>query len=220
MGVAIQDVTSIPANSPEVIAKSVVVLDPIGEIFDRMRELRLPAALWRVLDPRRISTGLDLGLTVYAAYGPVVWDEVSRLSQRAPAIIVTTAYRRAEAQEAMERELIGYLDAATPQPSLDRAIRGVLLHGESAFPREVIGDWMRARHEGHGGANGGEELTHRQQEVVTLIARGATDKEIAAVLGIAQATAQKHVTNILQRLHVPNRAAAVAVMSSQRRLTT
>lgn len=204
---------------PDVTAKSIVVLDPMGEVFDRLRELQLPAALWRVLDARRMSTGLDLGLTVYAAYGPVEWDEVGKLLQRAPTVIVTTTYRREEAQEALDWELIGYLDAGMPQSALDRAVRGVLLHGESAFQREVIGDWMRARHQAHNGGDG-ESLTRRQQEIIKLIARGATDKEIAGVLGIAQATAQKHVTNILQRLHVPNRAAAVAVMSGQRRFSS
>jgi DNA-binding NarL/FixJ family response regulator len=59
-------------------------------------------------------------------------------------------------------------------------------------------------------------LTPRQHEIVSLIARGATDKEIGAALGIATATAQKHVTNILQRLQVPNRAAAVAATAGLR----
>lgn len=200
-----------------VAAKSVVVLDPLGEIFNRLRELQLPAALWRVLDARRISTGVDLGLTIYAAYGSVDWEEVSKLVQRGPTIVVTTTFRRDEAQEALDRELIGYLDAAMIPSALDRAVRGVLLNGESAFPREVLGDWMRARRQVRSENDASAGLTRRQQEIMKLISRGATDKEIAGVLGIAQATAQKHVTNILQRLHVPNRAAAVAVIASQRR---
>ncbi|TMB58875.1 MAG: helix-turn-helix transcriptional regulator [Chloroflexi bacterium] len=57
-------------------------------------------------------------------------------------------------------------------------------------------------------------LTPRQRQVITLIARGAADKQIAESLGITTATAQKHVTNLLRRLNVPNRAAAVAVMAA------
>ena len=208
------------ADAAELQVKSVLVLDPVGEIFDRLRELDLPVAMWRVLDARRVAAGLDLGLTVCAAYGPVVWDDVTKLSQRAPGLVITTTYRREEAQEALQWELLGYLDAGMPTAALDRAIRGALLRGEPAFPRELVGAWMRARRQGFAGdQDGAEGLTRRQQEIIKLIARGATDKEIAAILGIAQATAQKHVTNILQRLHVPNRAAAVAVISGQRRLT-
>ncbi|HEU5287473.1 MAG TPA: helix-turn-helix transcriptional regulator [Candidatus Limnocylindria bacterium] len=52
-------------------------------------------------------------------------------------------------------------------------------------------------------------LTQRQRQIVGMIARGMADKEIAAALGIATATAEKHVANVLLRLQVPNRAAAV-----------
>ena len=198
-------------------AASILIFDPLGEVFNRLRELELPAALWRVLDVGRITTNLEVSLSVCASYGPVDWDAVEKLSRRAPTLVVTTTYLRDEAQEAMRRDLVGYLDASMRQDALDRAIRGTLLHGEPGFPRDIIGMWMRARRAESEGGNGQREgLTHRQQEIIQLIARGATDKEIASVLGIAQATAQKHVTNILQRLQVPNRAAAVAVISSHR----
>jgi DNA-binding NarL/FixJ family response regulator len=55
------------------------------------------------------------------------------------------------------------------------------------------------------------DLTPRQSQIVELIATGATDKEIAAQIGVRTATAQKHVARLLKRLGVRNRAAAVAV---------
>lgn len=54
------------------------------------------------------------------------------------------------------------------------------------------------------------ELTDREREVLTLLAVGKTDREIAKALGIAESTAKNHVGNILDKLDVPNRAAAVA----------
>lgn len=199
------------------VATSVMVLDAVGEVFDRLRELDLPVALWRVLDPRRISPTLDLKLTVFASYGPADWDAIESLSSHAPTMIITTTYDRGEADEALRRQLVGYVDAALPEAALDRSLRGALARGEPAFPRDVIGEWLRLRREAvHAEHGAGDGLTHRQQEIIGLIAEGATDKEIAGTLGIATATAQKHVTNILQRLHVPNRAAAVAVVSRLR----
>jgi DNA-binding NarL/FixJ family response regulator len=56
-----------------------------------------------------------------------------------------------------------------------------------------------------------EELTERELEVLALMAEGKTDKEIALALGIAESTAKNHVSNILGKLNVPNRAGAVAV---------
>jgi DNA-binding NarL/FixJ family response regulator len=56
-----------------------------------------------------------------------------------------------------------------------------------------------------------EELTERELEVLALMAEGNTDRQIAAALGIAESTAKNHVSNILGKLSVPNRAGAVAV---------
>jgi two-component system response regulator DevR len=54
-------------------------------------------------------------------------------------------------------------------------------------------------------------LTSRQREVIALVARGATDKDVALALDISLATAQKHVANVLKKLGATNRAAAVNV---------
>jgi DNA-binding NarL/FixJ family response regulator len=55
-----------------------------------------------------------------------------------------------------------------------------------------------------------EALTDREREVLTLMAEGKTDKEIAKDLNIVESTAKNHVANILKKLGVPNRAGAVA----------
>jgi DNA-binding NarL/FixJ family response regulator len=55
-----------------------------------------------------------------------------------------------------------------------------------------------------------EALTKRELEVLTLLAEGKTDREIANELSIAESTAKNHVSNILGKLNVPNRAGAVA----------
>jgi DNA-binding NarL/FixJ family response regulator len=101
--------------------------------------------------------------------------------------------------------------------ALRRAISGAL-NGEPAYSREVTGVWLRARREAALAVVEDIDLTPRQRQIVALIASGATDKEIGGSLGIATATAQKHVTNILERLHVPNRAAAVAVVATRMQL--
>ena len=56
-----------------------------------------------------------------------------------------------------------------------------------------------------------EELTKRELEVLALMAEGKMDKEIAVALSIAESTAKNHVSHILGKLNVPNRAGAVAV---------
>jgi DNA-binding CsgD family transcriptional regulator/tetratricopeptide (TPR) repeat protein len=54
-------------------------------------------------------------------------------------------------------------------------------------------------------------LTPRESEVLTLVARGLTNREIAAELVISVKTAAVHVTHILRKLDAPNRREAAAI---------
>ncbi|MBC7335458.1 MAG: response regulator transcription factor, partial [Clostridia bacterium] len=54
------------------------------------------------------------------------------------------------------------------------------------------------------------ELTPREREVLALVARGATNKEIAETLFISENTVKNHLRNIMDKLHSKNRAQAVA----------
>jgi ATP/maltotriose-dependent transcriptional regulator MalT len=53
-------------------------------------------------------------------------------------------------------------------------------------------------------------LTPREREVLTLVARGLSDREIAAELGLSEHTIHRHIANVLTKLALPSRAAAVA----------
>lgn len=55
------------------------------------------------------------------------------------------------------------------------------------------------------------ELTPRELEVLALLASGLTNREIGSELFITDQTASVHVSRILSKLSVPNRAAAAAV---------
>lgn len=55
------------------------------------------------------------------------------------------------------------------------------------------------------------QLTPRQVEVLELVARGKTNKEIAAVLGRSEGTVEVHVTNLLRKYGSSNRAGLVAM---------
>ncbi len=58
-----------------------------------------------------------------------------------------------------------------------------------------------------------DRLTPRQRTILERIARGETDAQIAAAIGIAAATVNKHLEQIYRRLGVHTRTAAAAVTS-------
>ena len=62
-------------------------------------------------------------------------------------------------------------------------------------------------------------LTGREREILTLLGRGLTDKEIAADLGLSVKTANFHVANVLAKLGAQNRAEAIRVAYTRGLLT-
>lgn len=74
--------------------------------------------------------------------------------------------------------------------------------GECRLPPEVAMRLLRR--------DPAEELSSRETEVLGLVARGRSNKEIADRLAISESTVKNHMTNILAKLRVPDRAGAVA----------
>ncbi len=56
-------------------------------------------------------------------------------------------------------------------------------------------------------------LTPRETEVVTWLARGKTNRDIAEILGMSHRTVNKHLEHIFEKLGVETRAAAAALVS-------
>ena len=53
-------------------------------------------------------------------------------------------------------------------------------------------------------------MTPREREVLSLLAKGLTNRQIAERLVVSEHTVHRHVTNILRKLDVPSRTAAAA----------
>jgi two-component system NarL family response regulator len=111
-----------------------------------------------------------------------------------------------EAEEEIYRSLkagaLGYLFKKTPSAEILQAIREVA-RGRAQVPPEV-GARLAQRLPR-------SSLSAREVEVLTRVARGRSNKEIGADLGIAESTVKNHVNNILMKLGVGDRAHAVAV---------
>jgi DNA-binding CsgD family transcriptional regulator len=76
--------------------------------------------------------------------------------------------------------------------------------------RAVVTSARLAQATAHLANNHFSTLTEREMEVARLVARGHSDKEIAAKLGIARFTASNHVSSIRAKLDAPSRAAVAA----------
>lgn len=136
---------------------------------------------------------------------------LAALTAIASTVVVSERPAVEHALAALEAGADGYMDAALNATALRAALVGVL-HGELAFPRKVIGLSIRLQRMRTSAA----AVTPRQHEILGLIARGATDKEIANVMGLRTTTVQKNVARLLRHLGVRNRAEAVATLPRNR----
>jgi PAS domain S-box-containing protein len=84
----------------------------------------------------------------------------------------------------------------------DRAVVGVF--GVARPCAEAV------RERAVGAAPAGSALTPRQREVLALLAEGASTTQIATTLGLAEETVRNHIRQLLRRLGVHTRLAAVA----------
>lgn len=156
------------------------------------------------------ADGRVADLVICVLGGRREWELVGRLCAGGPTLVAVPGLTTADGLTALGLGAQGCLDVTVSRVALGAAIHGIF-SGEIAFSRAAIGVWLRGQTPERCAPT--DRLTPRQQEILALIAEGASDKDIARTLGISTWTAQKHASNILERLGAPNRAGAVGMMS-------
>jgi DNA-binding NarL/FixJ family response regulator len=107
----------------------------------------------------------------------------------------------------------GYLPKDLPIADMVATIRGL---ASPDFGRLAFSDGLGARPSSNGTRLSLRRgLTRREQEVLAELRRARTNKEIAARLGISITTTNKHVQQVLRKLHARTRAEAVAMANAE-----
>jgi NarL family two-component system response regulator LiaR len=107
-----------------------------------------------------------------------------------------------------------YLIKTAAVEEVIRAVRGAVA-GETILDPSVAGRVLQEVRRRDGRQV--DQLSPRELEVLAALARGRSNKEIAAKLGIGEETVKTHVSNILSKLHLADRTQA-AIYGLQRRL--
>lgn len=103
---------------------------------------------------------------------------------------------------ALQAGAAGYLPKATQLDELLLAIRTV--HAGGRYVTQAVAARLAER--GPGAA-----LTGRELEVLELVSKGLSNREIGSVLGCSETTAKWHLKNIMQKLEVSDRTEATRV---------
>ncbi|MBB5040460.1 response regulator [Prosthecobacter dejongeii] len=177
------------------------------------------AASLELEDDLRVAGEVDRGELALAAFGQihpqvVLMDlqlpgisgiettaQLMTLHPDARVLMFSTFARDEEVQAALRAGALGYLQKSSSREDLLKAIRTVA-QGEKWLPADLEARLRERTAE--------PEITPREREILTLVTQGNANKEIAATLGIGEDTVKQHVSRILVKLKVNDRAQATA----------
>lgn len=171
-------------------------IEVIGEAEDGAGAVDLA----RALDPDVIL----MDLRMPRMDGVAAIRRLAELGVRARVVVLTTYDTESEVLPAIEAGATGYLlkDVATDDllRAVDAAARGEAVLAPSVT-RRLMGRVREPE----------PALSERELEVLRLVARGTTNRDIATELFLSEATVKTHLLHIYAKMAVADRAAAVAV---------
>lgn len=134
--------------------------------------------------------------------GVEVMRAVRGIEPRARVLVLTVYDGDVDISRALEAGAAGYLLKSIGRREFVNAVRDVHA-GQNVIPPEVasrVAAYLTSK-----------RLTHREVQVLRLIAEGKPNKQIAFDLGVSEGTVKTHVLNILDKLDCWSRGEAVAV---------
>jgi DNA-binding NarL/FixJ family response regulator len=178
--------------------------DVVGEAGNGEEALRLTRSL------RPTVVLMDLQMPVLDGVAAT-----RRLHEEQPdcrVIVLTTFDDDEMVFDGLRAGAVGYLLKDAPSEKLAEAIR-VAARGETflqpSVAAKVVAEFARLTRKGTQSSSSlSEPLSERELEILRLIAKGASNREIAATLFLAEGTVKNHVTNILGKLDVRDRTQA------------
>jgi two-component system, NarL family, response regulator len=127
--------------------------------------------------------------------------------QSPPAVLILSSYAyEEEIYLALKAGARGYISKDASRAQIVEAINAVSAGGKY-FSAEIEGRLLERESR--------SSLSTRETEILEMVAKGLTNKEIARVLQISQYTVRNHINHISAKLEVGDRTEAVAVALHQ-----
>ena len=179
---------------------SIIGLQPDMVVVAEAANGRQAVDLWRKHRPDVAL--LDLRMPILDGVGAI--QEIRLEDASARVIVLTTFDTDNEIYRAIKSGAKGYVLKDARREELLDSIRRVS-RGETSIPPALL--------EKLAAGVSSEALTGRELDVLTLLARGKSNKEIGANLYISETTVKSHLRSIFSKLNVLSRTEAIAVAS-------
>jgi DNA-binding NarL/FixJ family response regulator len=179
------------------------------EVVAEAENGRLAVELCRELDPEIVLMDLFMPEMDGLAATRILSAELPQVK----VIILTASDQDADLFEAIKSGAQGYLVKNLQSDHFFALLEGVS-RGEPAFSpnlaRKVLAEFAQAR-SSRPASRDPDALTEREGEVLQYLVRGVTStRDLAAALGVSENTVKFHLRNILDKLHLKNRAQVVS----------
>jgi len=182
-------------------------LDVVGEAGNGREALKLAAdAVPDVALVDLVMPGMD---------GIATIRELKKVSPHTQVIVLTSYAEDEKIFPAVRAGALSYLLKDVSADDLAKAIRAAA-RGEATLHPQVAARLMSEVGGPKRQESGVDALTEREMEVLALIARGMSNREIAQTLVVAEKTVKSHVSNILSKLHLADRTQAAIYALRQR----
>ncbi|MFJ6016369.1 response regulator [Streptomyces sp. NPDC092952] len=189
-----------------------VVRDGLRGMFDSSPGFEVLGEAANGVEGVELAARLDpdvvlMDLRMPGGGGVAAIAELTRRGARSKVLVLTTYDTDSDTLPAIEAGATGYLLKDAPRDELFTAVRA------AADGRTVLSPAVASRliSRVRTPAAGGESLSAREREVLELVAKGTSNREIAAELFISEATVKTHLTHVFAKLGAKDRAAAVAI---------
>lgn len=117
-------------------------------------------------------------------------------------IVLTTSDAEEDVINGIQAGARGYLLKDSGHEALLSAIRAVRA-GRRSIPTEVADRLVRIMSE--------PRLTRRERQVLTFVASGKTNLEVASAIGVSESTVKAHMNNVMRKVGAADRTQAVTI---------
>ncbi|MDN3360093.1 response regulator transcription factor [Actinomadura sp. DC4] len=144
------------------------------------------------------------------------FEAIERLARTHPdvAVVVLTTFADDDSVfAALQAGARGYLTKSASRADMARALHAAVANQvtlDSGVERTLLDAALRGRRTEEPRGPWPDGLTAREGEILTLIASGLSNREIAGRLFIGNATVKTHINRIFAKIGVTDRAAAIA----------
>jgi DNA-binding NarL/FixJ family response regulator len=134
----------------------------------------------------------------------VVRETAARHGDEVRVVVFTVSEHERDLLDAVACGAYGYLTKSTPGPELHHQLVRAA-GGDPPFAPQLaallLGEFRRVAR----ASSGANPLSDREREVLSLVGRGYTYRQVGAELYISEKTVENHVRNILHKLHLTRR---------------